>query len=224
MDAIMDAHGLWDAIEPPSEPVVDEKKRKQARAFIFWSIPEKILAQASKKKTAKEVWDSLKSRYVGAERVQKTRLWILKSEFEALQMKETETIDDYAGKISAMISKFGSAGAILEDEELVRKVFDTVPKRFINLVTSNEQSCDMESMPFEEAIGHLKAYEDRFRLQKASTQAYNALLLAKVEGSSTHRSPSKPNSTGGRGRGGKNNRGGRGSSRGRGSTRGRGGR
>ncbi|XP_052626721.1 uncharacterized protein LOC128133367 [Lactuca sativa] len=136
-------------------------------------------------------------------------------------MKETETIDEYAGKISAMISKFGSTGAILEDEELVRKLFDTVPEKFINLVASIEQICDMESMSFEETIRHLKAYEDRLRLRKASTQADNALLLAKAEGTSTHQSPSKPNTPGGRGRGGNNNRGGRGSSRGRGSTHGR---
>lgn len=42
----------------------------------------------------------------------------------------------------------------------MRKVFDIVPERFINLVASIEQSSDMESMPFEEPIGHLKAYED----------------------------------------------------------------
>ncbi|KAL7606147.1 hypothetical protein Lser_V15G16255 [Lactuca serriola] len=217
MEAIMDAHGLCDAIKPPTGVIVDEKKSKQARAFIFQSIPKEILAQAAKKKTTKEVWDSLKLRYVGAERVQKARIRVLKNEFEALQMKESETIDDYAGNISAMISKFGSAGEIFADEELVRKLFDTVPKRFINLVASIEQNCDMESMPFEEAIVHLKAYEDRLQLWKASTQGDNALLLAKAEGSSIHRSPSKQNSTGGRGRGG------RGSTRGRGSFRGRGG-
>ncbi|XP_023772785.1 uncharacterized protein LOC111921434 [Lactuca sativa] len=200
MEAIIDAHGLWDAIEPPTGVVVDEKKSKQARA--------------AKKKTTKEVWDSLKSRFVGVERVQKARLRVLKSEFEALQMKETETVDDYTGKISAMISKFGSAGEILEDEELVRKLFDTLPERFINIVASIEQSCDMESMSFEEAIGHLKAYEDRLWLRKASTQADNALLLAKAEGSSTHWSPSTPNSTDGRGRGESNKQGGRGSLRG----------
>ncbi|XP_023731340.1 uncharacterized protein LOC111879096 [Lactuca sativa] len=188
MEAIMDAHGLWDTIEPPTGVVVDEKKSKQARAFIFQSIPEKMLAQAAKKKTTKEAWDSLKSRYVGSERVQKARLWVLKSEFEALQMKETETIDEYVGKISSMISKFGSAGAILEDEEL-------------------------------EASGHLKAYEDRLQLRKANSSGDNALLLAKLEGSSSHRSPSK---TGGRGRGASSDRGGRSGTWGRGSTRGSG--
>lgn len=90
----MDAHGLWEAIEPPIGVVVDEKRSKQARAFIFQSIPEEMLAQVAKKKTAKEAWDSLKSRYVDAERVQKARLRVLKSEFEGLQMKDMETIDD----------------------------------------------------------------------------------------------------------------------------------
>lgn len=77
---------------------------------------------------------------MGAKRFQKARLRVLKSEFEALQVKDTETISDYAGKILAMISKFGSARGTLDDEELVRKLFDTVPKRLINLVVSIEQS------------------------------------------------------------------------------------
>ena len=51
----MEAHGLWDAIKPTTGVVVDKKKSKQARAFIFQSIPKEILAQAAKKKTTKEV-------------------------------------------------------------------------------------------------------------------------------------------------------------------------
>ncbi|KAJ0828650.1 putative RNA-directed DNA polymerase [Helianthus annuus] len=181
MEAIMDAHGLWEAIEPPTGVVVDEKKSKQARAFIFQSIPDEVLSQAAKKKTAKEVWDSLKSRYVGAERVQKARLRILKSEFEGLLMKDGETIDEYVGKLSGMVSKYNSVGAKLEDEELVRKLFDTVPERFINLVASIEQSSDVETMSFEEAIAHLKAYEDRVKLRQSHQAAENSLLFSKSE-------------------------------------------
>ncbi|KAD6454733.1 hypothetical protein E3N88_09439 [Mikania micrantha] len=224
MEAIMDAQGLWDAIKPPTGVVVEEKKIKQARAFIFQAIPKEILAQAAKKKTAKEVWDSLKSRYVGAERVQKARLRILKSEFEALQMKDGETIDEYAGKLTAMISKYNSAGTVLEDEELVRKMFDTVLERFINMVASIEQSADMEDMPFEEAIGHLKAYVDRLKLRKGKSTSEDSLLFTRSEGSFNQKTQSKSHVTGGRGRGRSNERGGRSGSSGRGSTRGRGGR
>ncbi|KAM0039898.1 putative RNA-directed DNA polymerase [Helianthus debilis subsp. tardiflorus] len=218
MEAIMDAHGLWEAVEPPTGVVVDEKKSKQARAFIFQSIPEEILSQAAKKKTAKEVWDSLKSRYVGAERVQKARLRILKSEFEALNMKDGETVDDYAGKLSGMVSKYNSVGAKLEDEELVRKLFDSVPEKFINLVASIEQTTDVETMLFEEAIAHLKAYEDRLRLRQAKQTNDNSLLFTKVDNSSSSRWQGKNqqftgHNSGGRG---KTDRGGRSGFRGRG--------
>ncbi|KAJ0595364.1 hypothetical protein HanLR1_Chr04g0122521 [Helianthus annuus] len=185
MEAIMDAQGLWESIEPQAGVVVDEKKSKTARAFIFQAIPEEILLQVAKKKTAKEVWESLKTRFVGAERVQKARLHTLKSEFESMRMKDGESIDDYAGKLSGMISKYNSVGAVLGDEELVRKLLDTVTDKYIQLVASMEQYSDVEKMPFEEAIGRLKAYEDRLKLRQGSSTGESSLLFTKAEGYQT---------------------------------------
>ncbi|KAD4585292.1 hypothetical protein E3N88_22893 [Mikania micrantha] len=199
MEAVLDAQGLWDAIEPSTGGAADEKKSKVARAFIFQAIPEDILLQVAKKKSAKEVWESLKTR-----------------------MKDGETIDEYAGKLSGMLSKYNSVGATLRDEELVRKLFDTVPERFIHLVASMEQYSDVETMPFEEAIGRLKAYEDRLKLRQGSTSGESALLLTKTETSAGKRLSSKPTATVGRGRGWHATRGGRNGTRGRGSNRGRG--
>ncbi|KAK9074991.1 hypothetical protein SSX86_003310 [Deinandra increscens subsp. villosa] len=222
MEALMDAQGVWEAIQPEVGAAVDEKKSKMARAFIFQAIPEEILLQVAKKKTAKEVWDSLKTRYIGAERVQKARQHTLKSEFESLRMKEGETIDEYAGKLSGMISKYNSVGAVLEDEELVRKLFDTVTEKFIHLVASMEQYSEVETMPFEEAIGRLKAYEDRLKLRKGASSGETSLLFTKVETQSQGKSNQKSSSS--RGKGITTDRGGRSGSRGRGSSRGRGGR
>ncbi|KAJ0703081.1 putative RNA-directed DNA polymerase [Helianthus annuus] len=222
MEAIMDAQGLWESIEPQAGVAVDEKKSKTARAFIFQAIPEEILLQVAKKKTAKEVWESLKTRFVGAERVQKARLHTLKSEFESMRMKDGESIDDYAGKLSGMISKYNNVGAVLGDEELVRKLLDTVTDKYIQLVASMEQYSDVEKMPFEEAIGRLKAYEDRLKLRQGSSTGESSLLFTKAEGVSNNRGFNKHGSWRGRGhtgsdRGGRSgSRGGRGSSRGRG--------
>ncbi|KAD5961160.1 hypothetical protein E3N88_12633 [Mikania micrantha] len=224
MEAILDAQGLWDAIEPPVGGVADEKKSKLARAFLFQAIPEDVLLQVSKKKTAQEVWESLKMRYLGAERVQKARLHTLRSEFEALRMKDGETIDEYTGKLSGMISKHSSLGETLGDSKLVRKLFDTVPDKFIPLVASIEQYSDLDSMPFEEAIGRLKAYEDRLKVRQGSVGTENSLLLSKGDGKQEHRYSGRGSSSRGRGRWSNNERGGRSGSRGRGNGRGRGGR
>ncbi|KAD4177952.1 hypothetical protein E3N88_26543 [Mikania micrantha] len=222
MEAVLDAQGLWESIEPTTGVVVDEKKSKTARAFLFQAIPEEILLQVAKKKTAKEVWDSLKVRFIGAERVQKARLHTLKSEFESLRMKDGETIDEYAGKLSGMISKYNSVGAILKDSELVQKLFDTVTEKYIHLVASMEQYSDVEEMPFDEAIGRLKAYEDRLKLKQGTgSSSDSSLLFAKSEASTNHKGNQKWSSSQGRGksgaRGGRTgSRGGRGGGRGRG--------
>ena len=85
---------------------------------------------------AQEVWDSLKIRYLGAERVQKAHLQTLKSEFEVLRMKGGETIDKFAEKLRGMVTKYSSLGATLEDSTLVRKLLDSVPDKFFQLVAS----------------------------------------------------------------------------------------
>ncbi|XP_076895611.1 uncharacterized protein LOC143548287 [Bidens hawaiensis] len=205
MEAVMDAQGLWESIEPSEGAMEDVKTNKTARAFIFQTIPKDVLMQVAKKKTAKEIWESLKTRYVGADHVQKARLHTLKGEFEALRMKDGESIDEFTGKLSRMCSKYSSLGETLEDGTMLRKPFDSVPDRFIQLVASVEQTFDVDAMSFEEAIGRLKAYEDQLKLRQGNTSRSWYLV-------------------GVRGRGNHNERGGRRGSRGCGYVRGRGGR
>ena len=85
-EAILDAQGVWEAIEPARGAEVDVKKDKKACAYILQCIPEDVLLQIAKKKTAKEIWDSLKTRYLGSERVKMARVQTLKSEFNVLWM------------------------------------------------------------------------------------------------------------------------------------------
>lgn len=126
----MDAQGNWEVIEPAVGVAVDEKKNKSAGAFNFQAVPEDVLLQIAKKKSAKDVWDSLKTCYIGADRVKKARLQTLKSELEALHMKEGETIDEFFSKLSGMVAKFVVLGATLEDATLIKKLLYSVPDKF----------------------------------------------------------------------------------------------
>ena len=69
-------------------------------ALLFQSIPELLLLQVGELTTAKKVWDAIKARHVGAERVKEERLQTLMNEFERLKMKDTEKIDDFNGKLA----------------------------------------------------------------------------------------------------------------------------
>jgi hypothetical protein len=163
VQAILDAQGLWEAVAPMNSADVDERKNKMVRAQLLQALPEDILMQVSMKPTAKEVWDSLKTRFVGADHVKAARLATLKGEFDKLIMEDTEPLDDYASKISSMAVRYAGLGATLDDASMVKKFLDTVPDRLYPAVAGIEQFYDVEMMPFEEALSRLKAFDERSR-------------------------------------------------------------
>ncbi|GJV00932.1 zinc finger, CCHC-type containing protein [Tanacetum coccineum] len=144
----------------------NNKKDKTAIAFLYQALPEEQLLQITKHKTAKTIWDALKTRHIGEERVQQARLQTLKSEFEMLHMKEDETIDTFTAKLTTIVNKAASLGHTMEDETLVRKLLNVVPDRYLQIVASIEQYSDLDEMTLEEAIGRLKTYEERIKYKK----------------------------------------------------------
>lgn len=163
---ILEANGLWEMIEPGTDAQPDVKKDKAAIAYLFQALSEDLVLQVASCKTAKEVWDALKTRYVGVDRVQKARLQTLKSEFEMLQMNEEETIDAFTAKINGIVTRASNLGSTFDQPSIVRKLLNSVPDRFIQIVASIEQYCDLDKMTLDEAIGRLKAFEERIKFKK----------------------------------------------------------
>ncbi|XP_035837273.1 uncharacterized protein LOC118485125 [Helianthus annuus] len=192
-------------------------------ALLFQSLPDDILLQVAKYNRAHEVWEAIRVRFLGADRVQKARLHVLRSELENLKMKDNELIDEFAGRISAIEGRFNNLVSVIEPETLVRKLFNSLPIRFLPIIASIEQSEDLETMPFEEAIGRLKAFEDRVRLYAGNEgETYGRLLFSKSE-NQPRQSRFENKKSQGRGRyGNGSDTRGRGRGRGRGNGRGQG--
>ena len=100
-EAILDAHGLWSVVAPAEGKAGDAGKSKTTRAAMLGALPEDLLMQVATKPTAKEVWDSLKVRFVGADRVQVARLAMLHGDFDRLKMADGEDPDGYARRLDA---------------------------------------------------------------------------------------------------------------------------
>lgn len=127
-------------MSPADGVTVDEKKNKTARVQLLGAMSKDILMQVSTKKTAKEVWDSLKTRFVGADRVKAARLSTLRGKFDMLCMAEGEPLDDYAGKISGMAARYASLGSTLDNAITVKKLLDTVPDWVYSAVAGIDQA------------------------------------------------------------------------------------
>ncbi|KAL8100179.1 hypothetical protein AgCh_032433 [Apium graveolens] len=111
MRVLIQAHGVWDAVES-NDPkdgaakegavAVDDRLDKVALAMIYQSIPEEILLSMAEKKKAKDAWVAIKTMSQGAEKVKAAKIQTLKSEFEALSMKDTDMLDDFCVKINGL--------------------------------------------------------------------------------------------------------------------------
>jgi hypothetical protein len=51
----------------------------------------------------------------------------------------------------------------MDDDEKVKKLLDSVPDKFLHVIAAIEQFSKLDNMPFDEAIGRLKAYDERIR-------------------------------------------------------------
>ena len=165
VEANLDAAGLWEAVVVPEDAAaaVITKKDKPARAYLLGALAEDLLLQVAAKKTAAEVWAALKARLVGADHVRATRLGTLRGEFELLRMASGDTLDEFAGKLGGMAARYAALGSTLEDAALVKKLLDSVPNRLYAAVAGIEQFCDVSTMPFEEALRRLKAFDEWLR-------------------------------------------------------------
>ncbi|GJV36425.1 hypothetical protein Tco_1408902 [Tanacetum coccineum] len=164
METILKAYGIWETIVAKGV-TTNEKKENTSKAIIFQTLPQDILMQVAQYSTAKEVWDSIKVKHLGADLVQKARLQTLRSELETLRIKPNEKVSDFGGKLSSIMAKFKGLGETLEDKVLVRKLLNSVPKKFLPIVATIEQYQDLDEMSFEEAVGRLTAYEERIKSQ-----------------------------------------------------------
>lgn len=100
-------HKAWDIIE---RQVEDDERNNMALDLLVQSIPESLVLQVGELDLVKKVWDAIKTRYMGADRVKEARLQTLMAEFDRLKMKDNETID------SRRISEKSSKSAALREE------------------------------------------------------------------------------------------------------------
>ncbi|GKA78450.1 pol polyprotein [Tanacetum coccineum] len=71
MEVLLGIHGAWDVVDPGSD---DAKKNNIVKGLLFQSISEDLVLQIGNLKTGKEMWEAIKTRNLGADRVKEARL------------------------------------------------------------------------------------------------------------------------------------------------------
>lgn len=164
MRVVMQAQGVWGAVEPSDPKVlVDEKIDKIVLAMVYQAIPEEVLLSIAEKKKAKGSWEAIKMLCQGSEKVKQSRVQTLKEEFEALCMKDSDLLDDFYMKLNGLVTNIRALGEEMQEPYVVKKLLRSVPSRFLQITSTIEQFGNLDTMTVEEALGSLKAHEERVK-------------------------------------------------------------
>ncbi|GKC99431.1 pol polyprotein [Tanacetum coccineum] len=208
MEVLLRIHEVWDVVDPGSD---DAEKNNIVKGLLFQSIPEDLVLQIGNLKIGNEMWEAIKTRNLGADRVKEARLQTLITEFENMKMLDNGTIDEYAEKLSGIASKSATLGEVISELKLVKKFLTSLPRCFVHIVAALEQVLDLKMMGFEDEVGRLKAYEERVKKEDKANDPQENLFYARTEYSNGNN-----DSSGGRGCGSYSRDHGRGRGQGRG--------
>ncbi|KAH9699455.1 hypothetical protein KPL71_024353 [Citrus sinensis] len=125
-------------------------------------------------KSAKAIWDYLKSEYEGDERIKGMQVLNLIREFELQRMKDSETIKDYSDRLLSIANKVRLLGSEFTDSRIVQKILVKVPERYEVTITTFENTKDLSKISLAELLNALQAPEQR-RLMRGDTTTEGAL-------------------------------------------------
>lgn len=125
-----------------------------ALATIYQVILEDTLLEIVEKQTVKGARDTLKTIHLGADRMKNAKVQTLKTEFDLLWMKETDSIDNFKMKLTTIVNKARALGAKMEEDYVVKKLLWATLEKYLSIVSTIEQFRDIDKMYLEEAIGY----------------------------------------------------------------------
>ncbi|GJR13416.1 hypothetical protein Tco_0796068 [Tanacetum coccineum] len=112
MEVFLGIYGVWDVVDPG---LANSKKNNIVKGLLFQSFPEDLVLQIGNLKTEKEMWEAIKTRNLGTDRVKEARLQTLIMEFENMKMLDNDSIDAYAAKFLGIASKSAMLGEVMSE-------------------------------------------------------------------------------------------------------------
>ncbi|KAJ0566228.1 putative RNA-directed DNA polymerase [Helianthus annuus] len=139
------------------------KKDKRALHIIYQSVNDTIFERIALAKTSKEAWDILHKSYRGETRVKTIKLQSLRCEFDALNMKEGESIEEYFNRTITIVNQLRMNEDNISEQHVVEKILRSLTRNFESVVITIEETKNLGDVSTEELMGILQSHELRLK-------------------------------------------------------------
>nr|AAP44677.1 putative gag-pol polyprotein [Oryza sativa Japonica Group] len=138
---------------------------------ILRAVPQEMLLTLAVKETAKEAWDSIRVMRVGVDRVRKSKAQLFLRQYDAIEFKEGESVEDFSLRLNNLVTTLVTLGAPIEESKVVQKFLNAVPEHLQQIALSIETLLDVEELSLEEVTGH---WAKDCRQPRKNTEAHQA--------------------------------------------------
>uniref|UniRef100_A0A251SDS7 Putative zinc finger, CCHC-type n=1 Tax=Helianthus annuus TaxID=4232 RepID=A0A251SDS7_HELAN len=139
------------------------KRDKRALHIIFQSVSDTVFERIAMANSSKEAWNILHKSYRGENRVKTVRLQTLRCEFDALNMKDGESVEGYFNRITLIVNQLRMNEEKISEQRIVEKILRSMTRKFESVVITVEETKNLEDVSTEELMGILQSHELRMK-------------------------------------------------------------
>ncbi|GAU44223.1 hypothetical protein TSUD_399870 [Trifolium subterraneum] len=210
MESLLRSKDYWSLIETgivlaPANPTPEQTQAAttsrlnnlKVKNYLFQAIDRSILERG----TSKQIWESMRQKFQGSNKVKRAQLQSLRREFEVLWMKDDESVNDFFSITLVIANKMTTHGESLTQSQIVEKILRSMTAKFEYVVCSIEQSSDTTTMSIDELQSSLLVQEGRMNHHKAKQEEQALTITNLGRGNGNPRGRGRGSSSRGRGRG-----------------------
>jgi hypothetical protein len=165
MQGNLQATELLDAIELGTE---DYHEDQSALPTLLHTVPEEMHAGLAHKESAAYAWEAI---LMGGNRIKEATTDKLRHNFEDLQFKAGECVEDFSLHASMLANQLRALGNKISVKVVIKKILRSVPKHLEYVAISIETLLDLNSMSIEEATDHLRGGRDEEVVRRVQGRA-----------------------------------------------------
>ena len=124
----MQARRMWDTVRYDDADFDEDQRALEA---LLAAVPTEMHSSLANKRTAKDAWDAIAAARIGSARARRSTLQKLHQEWENLNFKPGEDIDDFALYLNTLMQQLASYdNNDIDMERVVEKFLRVIPKKY----------------------------------------------------------------------------------------------
>ncbi|KAK2381034.1 hypothetical protein QL285_068675 [Trifolium repens] len=137
---------------------LEYKKHHSVKGMMTNAISHDEYLKIGDKRTAKSIWDSLKSKYEGNKQVKEAKANLLVHQFELFKMKDGEDIETMFSRFQILVCGLQILDKSYTEADHVRKVLRSLPPKWRPKVTAFQEYKDLDTISLESLVSSLKSH------------------------------------------------------------------